>query len=544
MAADQVLASEAGVEILAKGGNAVDAAVATSFALSVVRPYSCGIGGGGFMVVYLAPTETAPAKTVALNYRETSPAGIAPDHYEQLDDRRASRDGGHAVAVPGTVSGLLYALEHWGTMDRADVLEPAIRIAEQGFAVDEDYVETAFGLVRRFRADPSLQTRFAFTWERFLGNGQIQVGDRIRLPEQARALRLIARDGATAFYEGAIAQAVLRAVDGDGGVVSAADLEQYAPVEMTPISFRFRGYDVLTMPPPSSGGIAMAQMLGILERTGTLREGVDILDDPADAHVLIETMKHAFADRATHLADPAFHHVPINALLNPAYLDSLAHRIDPDRTLPPEAYGTQVDLPEDHGTSHFCVIDPMGNAVACTETINTEFGSLLPVPEFGFCLNNEMDDFTTSSGANAYGLTQSDANRPEPGKRPLSSMTPTIVLDQGQVIAVAGASGGPRIITGTMQVLIRMLVTDLPPNEAIRRPRLHHQWSPNIVRLETWGQHEWPDMWPDAIADRGHVLGEIAAVGNVQAIKQTDGFPRAGSDPRKGGEPAFLWKTQ
>lgn len=554
VAADQPLASEAGAEILRAGGNAVDAAVATSFALSVVRPYSCGIGGGGFMVVHLTEESAAPG-SYALNYREMSPRLVTPDHFEKLAAAgmdRAARDGGHAVAVPGTVAGLLHALEEWGTMERAAVMAPAIRLAEEGFLVDEHYAASARGVIRLFRERPEYQRRFAFTWERLLGSGEIAVGDRIVLPEQAAALRLIAERGAEAFYEGPIAEAIARAVARDGGVLGAGDLAGYRVQELTPIRFEFAGREVLAMPPPSSGGVAMIEILGLLERTGALTPGVDPLGDPLRAHQLVEAMKHAFADRAAHLADPAFAAVPIERLTSDAYLDGLARRFDADRTLEPLDYGSAAtaSLPDDSGTSHLSVVDAQGNAVAATETINTAFGSLLPVPEFGFCLNNEMDDFTTSRAPNAYGLLQSDRNRPEPGKRPLSSMSPTIVLEGGEVVAVVGGSGGPRIITGTTQVLLRLTAADQPARDAVAGPRLHHQWSPDVVRMEPG---DWSSAWAGeravleaGLRARGHEVGEIDAVGVVQAIKRRahDGLLEAASDPRKGGAPVLVTERE
>lgn len=542
VAADHALASEAGAEMLHAGGNAVDAAVATSFALSVVRPYSSGIGGGGFMIVHLSGADGREPGTHALNYRETAPGEVGPTHYESLDDPDASRTGAHAVGVPGSVAGLLYALEAWGTMDRADVLAPAIRLAEEGFLVDDHHAEAASGVIRRFDKNPDDQTRFAFTWERLLRQGELSVGDRIRLPEQAEALRLIAADGASAFYEGPIAEAIVETIQRDGGVLSAEDLAGYRPERTNPLRFTFDGREILTMPPPSSGGVAMAQTLGILEHLGWTDRTGDPLGNPKTVHLLVEAMKHAFADRARHLADPAFAEVPTERLISTGYLKTLAERVDPTSTSPPETYGTAGALPEDGGTSHFSVVDRWGNAVACTETINTSFGSLLAVAEYGFCLNNEMDDFTTGDAPNVFGLTQADANRPEPGKRPLSSMTPTIVLADGRVVASAGASGGPRIISGTMQVLLRMLWADQSAEEAVGRPRLHHQWSPDILRLEGDGSDDaWPAAWREALTEYAHEIGWINSVGNVQAIRWTDvnGWDAA-SDPRKGGRPAVI----
>ncbi len=595
VAADHVLASRAGARVLARGGNAVDAGVATAFALSVVRPYSCGIGGGGFMIVHLQDDPRFGTLDIAIDARETAPAGVGPDYYEDLGEPLGSRIGGSAVGVPGTVAGLLHALETYGTLDRSQVLGEAIALAEAGFRADAHYVRSARELIRRFEEHPDWKDRFAFVWERYLLGGSVREGDLIRVPEQARALRLIAEHGAAAFYEGAIADAIVRAVRASGGVMTHEDLRAYRVREVEPLRFEFYGYELVGMPPPSSGGIAMAQIMGLLERWDVHRayRGATHDGEPAEADadargrtaaspditkseagtgsaqrhaariaLLAEAFRHAFSDRARFLGDPAFVDVPVDALLDAAYLDRLAMRRMDTGTDGPEDYGRLgleraglVAPPEDDGgTSHFNVVDRWGNAVACTQTINTEFGSLVGVPEFGFCLNNEMDDFTTIRGrANAYGLIQSDRNLPAPGKRPLSSMSPTIVLDaRGRVYAMAGASGGPRIITGTVQVLLPMLlIGDAAPTGTARHavvlPRVHHQWLPDVLRLQeknpTSPTIDGRPLFPDLVGDRLRALGyriePIENVANVQAIRRrADGAWEAASDPNKGGKPA------
>ncbi len=480
VAADHTIASQAGAEILRKGGNAVDAAVATSFCLSVVRPYSCGIGGGGFMVIHFNDDPRHGTQSVAINYRETAPMAVEADFYEKAGTAAdASTRGGSAVGVPGTVAGLLYALEHFGTLDRATVLAPAIRAAEEGFEVDEHYMLAVSDQIKWFDLDASRKKRFAFVWERFLRRGNVNVGDRITLPEQAAALRLIALEGPDAFYRGKIALEILSAVRRDGGPMRAQDLLGYEVARVRPLRYEALGHAFLTMPPPSSGGVAMAQTLGVLERR---REDLGKRPNTADyVHVASEGLKHAFADRARWMGDPAKVDVPVERLLSASYLRDRAAAIDVERARDVEAYGTVP--PDDAGTSHFCVVDGRGNAVACTETINLEFGSMLAVDAYGFCLNNEMDDFTTRRGqANAFGLRQSERNLPSPGKRPLSSMTPTIVLDRGgDVVMIAGASGGPRIITGTMQAMLNVLLFGMDATGALAAPRFHHQWMPNVL---------------------------------------------------------------
>ncbi len=549
VAADHPVASDAGAEVLQRGGNAVDAAVATSFTLSVVRPYSCGIGGGGFMVVHLPDDPVRGRVTVAINYRETAPAAAGPGMFEGSDDPHASTRGGRAVAVPGTVAGLLFALEQYGTMDLASVLAPAIRAAEEGFAVDAHYMAGARPLIRQFDDNPEWKGRFGFVWERFLREGAVREGDIIRLPEQAEALRLIARDGAAAFYAGPIAEAIAAAVARDGGLVGAADLDGYTFETVPPLAIDAFGRTFLTMPPPSSGGVALGQVLGMLQliRSELLADGRRW--SPRTIHLVTETIKHAFADRARWMADPAFVDVPVDALLDPVYLAALNVMTDPTRTLPPSRYGSggvPFGPGDDAGTSHFCVVDDRGGAVACTETINLVFGSLLAVPEYGFVLNNEMDDFTTRRGAaNAFGLVQSDANLPEPWKRPLSSMTPTIVLDgAGRVQMVAGASGGPRIITGTLLAMLNVILYDDGARGAVAAPRFHHQWQPDVLYLEEplWAHPDAPAGVSVAEAMRryGHEVRPAGDVGNVQLIRRTRDQRAwdAASDPRKGGRPA------
>lgn len=538
--------------MLALGGNAVDAAVATSFALSVVRPYSCGIGGGGFMVIHLPNDPRHGRVSVAINYRETCPAAVDAGFYEREADPRASTRGGKAVAVPGTVAGLLHALERYGTLDRATALAPAIRLARSGFAADKDYVARAAEIAAKFRAEPELQTRFDFVWERFLNRGEVEIGTVIRLPEQARALELIATGGAAGFYGGEVAAAVCAAVSGDGGVLTAADLQQYTPREVEPLMFGFAVWQFLGMPPPSSGGITMAEALGVFEHSGGAYElRAEERWTARTAHLFVESLRHGFADRAKWLGDPAFVDVPVARLLDDANIARMAGTVEPDARLAPEDCGTPQDelsavfAHDDRGTSHLCAVDQWGGAVACTETINLEFGSLLAVPEFDFCLNNEMDDFLTVRGeANAFGLTQSERNLPAPGKRPLSSMSPTIVLDEaGQVVAVAGASGGPRIITGTAQALLNALVLRRSAGEAVAAPRLHHQWSPGLLRFEAaWATAPAGEEMLAGLRARGHDCRELeGVVGVVQLIVRDTAAGSgwfAASDPRKGGKPA------
>ncbi len=533
VAADHVLASEAGAEMLRRGGNAVDAAVAASFCLSVVRPYSCGIGGGGFMLISIPARGGDGPVAVALDYREVAPGAVGPGYFMGLGDELASRAGPHSVGVPGTVAGLLLVLERFGTLERAAVLEPAIRIAEEGWPADASHVAAAREMSSRLRAAPQLVEAAGILWKELCREGSVRQGDLLRNPEQARALRLISEGGADAYYRGPIAQEIVATLERLGGAMTAADLAAYQPRLLPPVRGHFDRYEVLSMPPPSSGGVAVLQILGIVDRrrADALAPG----GGGASVHLLAEASKHAFADRARWLADPDFVEVPVARLLDQAYLDKLAGSIDMARTRPDaESYGSVAPPSEDGGTSHLSVIDGGGMAVACTETINLEFGSMIAVA--GFALNDEMDDFTTAPGRpNVFGLVQSERNSPAPGKRPLSSMSPTIVLEQGRAVLVAGASGGPRIISGTVQVILNCLLRGMTPSRAVAAPRQHHQWLPDVLEFE--------DRWTDAAAIEaaaacGHTVGRRDEVGVVQIVQVLPAGIAAASDPRKGGRPA------
>lgn len=531
VAADQRLASQAGAQMLAKGGNAVDAAVAASFTLSVVRPYSCGIGGGGFMVISLPNDPTHGRVLTAINYRET--AYVDGDYFERTG--KSSTVGGAAVAIPGTVAGLLYALDHYGTLDRATVLAPALHAALRGFIADEHYVANARSLEKQFIDHPDWAGRYPLVWEHFLDEGRVEVGDRVHNPAQYRALLSIMTKGRDGFYGGDVGSAIIDAVHRAGGEMTPEQLMAYQPIEQTPLTRQIDTYTFVTMPPPSSGGVTMLETLMILEAVNY--DFASATFTPDKAHILAEALKHAFADRSTYLADPAFIDVPVDDLLDEGVIHERAQLID-DAVHEPGYYGTPNLLPRDAGTSHVSVVDPFGGAVAMTETINLVFGSLVGVDDYGFVLNNEMDDFTTRRGQpNAFGLVQSDRNLPAPGKRPLSSMSPTIVLGKGgSVFAVAGASGGPRIITATMQALLNAMA-GMSATDAVAAPRMHHQWLPDVLYaepglLEMLRQRAAQGDW--------NRVEEMDEIGYVQLIVRDPSQRawQAASDPRKGGHPA------
>lgn len=436
------------------------------------------------------------------------------------------------MAVPGTVAGLVYAHQRYGKLPLASVVQPAIDLAERGFAADAHYAAMSADLIKKFEKNPGWKHRFAFVWQRMLRGGQVRVGDVIVAPEQAAVLRLIARQGRAGFYEGDVARQIVHAVRKDGGDLSLDDLRRYQPRELEPVRATVFGRTFVGMPPPSSGGVTMLEALRIMEAAGY--DAGRLCDDAASAHIMVEALKHAFADRARWFGDPGFVDVPVEGLLSDRNVRARAGSIDLAQTQAPQSYGSAEPMSDDHGTSHFSVVDAAGNAVACTETINLEFGSLLSIDAYGFVLNNEMDDFLTVRGEpNAFGLVQGERNLPAPGKRPLSSMSPTLVFDEQGLLLVVGGSGGPRIITGTMQVILNALA-GASAQEALARPRVHHQWMPDRLELE-------PGALGDARGDleaMGHELGERSEIGNVQIILRRGQGWEAASDPRKGGKPA------
>lgn len=538
VAADHPAASAAGARILREGGNVVDAAVATSFALSVVRPASCGIGGGGFMVIWDAEKK----KAHALDYRERAPAQATADRYGDSADaghaEPVSVRGGLASGIPGTVHGLSYALDTWGRLSLRQVLQPAIELCESGVLIDAHDREVQAGTLAKLRQHPDYRQRYSQLLKLYLNDGQPwRDGDRFYSP-LGPVLKRIAELGRAGFYDGPVAAAIAAAVADTGGVLTAYDLEGYQPTLRQALQAEFRGAMICTMPPPSSGGIALLQTLQSLEcwerRSG--RSLQSLQHNSADyVHVVTEAFKHAFADRAEFLGDADFVDVPVQRLLSPRYAEERAAAIRLDRTLPLEAYG-RFFLKDDAGTSHFSVLDAEGNGVACTETINLTFGSFVVVPEWGILLNNEMDDFSANPGKpNAFGLLQSAANSVQPGKRPLSSMTPTLLVRDGRAVRAVGASGGPRIISATVQNLLNQELWGMSPSAAVSAARFHHQWAPNELLLEA----ELKKRVGEELEQRGHQVRQSGGLAATQgAARDADGTLQGGSDPRKNGQPA------
>ena len=537
VAADHPAASEAGVEMLRIGGNAVDAAVATSFALSVLRPASCGIGGGGFMVIWDAKKQEA----VALDYRERAPAAARADMFADVNGdslpESASVRGGRAVAVPGTVAGLCFAAKEYGSLPLATLLQPAIRLALNPAPVDEHGASVANSTLEKLKKNRGYVDRFAELRRLYLNDGAVShVGDKTQSP-QWRVLYRIAKSGPAAFYEGEVARAIVDTVNRHGGIISMEDLRDAKPIVRKPINGQFHATTILSMPPASSGGIALLQTLQSLEQWEELhgRQLFDLGHNSARyVHVVSEAMKHAFADRAEFLGDSDFVDVPTERLLDVAYAAEIAGRIRSNETLPDHEYGRFFSS-DDAGTSHFSVIDKDGNAVACTETINLTFGSFVVVPEFGIILNNEMDDFAARPGEpNAFGLIQSHANRVEPGKKPLSSMTPTIAVRNGRAVFSSGASGGPRIISSTIQAMLNHIIFRMKPSDAVSAPRFHHQWFPNRLYLES----KLASSVGDQLKKFGHNVQPSGSLAANQSVSAEGGRLYGGSDPRKHGSPA------
>src|SRR6266436_634521 len=491
IATDEELGSEAGLEILKRGGNAVDAAVAVAFALAVVEPAAGNIGGGGFMLIRLAN-----GKTTFLDYREVAPGKATRDMYIGKDgklDEEASVIGYRSVAVPGTVAGLAVALRTYGSMKLADVMAPAVRLAENGFPINRR-------LAQEFEEHRAALQRFAVSRRIFLNDGKMfQPGDTFRQPELAATLKRIARNGAAEFYSGETAHALVDDASRLGGLITLDDLARYQPRVREVLRAKYESsghaWEILTSPPPSSGGVAIIEALNMLQ--GVPLKG---WDDVESVHMVAEVMRRVFADRAAYLADPDYSNVPVAGLTAPCYAKEVFATIDPQhassskiiRAGNPHACGvdasnapspeTLVSLGEGPHTTHFSVVDAAGNAVASTYTLNDSYGSHA-TSSAGFLLNDEMDDFTTQPGVpNAlFGLIQSEANAIAPGHRPLSSMTPTILLRDGKLSFVTGSPGGASIISATLLSIINWMRLGMDPQAAINAPRFHHQWLPDRI---------------------------------------------------------------
>ena len=518
VASNDRLASEAGVEILKQGGNAIDAAVAVGFALAVTHPEAGNLGGGGYMVIRLADGRTA-----ALDYREMAPIAATRDMYLDAEGQltEASVVGHLASGVPGSVRGMTEALARFGSMPLHRVMMPAVRLAERGFIVDSN-------LARSLNDERRLIARFAGA-SKFLPLGEpLAPGMLLRQPELARTLRLIASDGGRAFYEGEIADLIVAEMGRGGGIITRDDLTRYAAEWREPIRSTYRGHTLISMPPSSSGGVTVAQAMNILETY----EGLLTFGTASYLHRLSSAYQLAFIDRNSKLADPAFVDVPVAELTSKSYALALRAGIADDHATPT---GSIADVArEGTHTTHYSVVDRHGNAVATTTTINGLYGSGVYIAEAGFFMNNEMDDFAAQPGMpNQFGLVQGEQNAIAPRKRMLSAMSPTIVLDQAdQLLLVIGSRGGPRIITSTSQVILNVIQHGMSLHDAMSAPRIHHQAFPDSLRYERDG------LWPETmgtLTQMGHALSPFGAIGRVIGVMRVPGGYEGMVDPRSYG---------
>jgi gamma-glutamyltranspeptidase/glutathione hydrolase len=521
---DSARATEVGRDILARGGNAVDATVATAFALAVVFPTAGNIGGGGFLVA------RAAGVSYALDFRETAPAAATPDMYLGPDGKptNASREGWRSVGVPGSVAGL------WGAYDRlgskklswAELLQPAIDFAEHGFPVDESFVETLDHVKARL-------AKFDASAKLFLpGGAPPAVGTLWRNPELANVLRRIAAEGPSGFYEGPVAEGIARSMKEAGGLVTSDDLKRYRAKWRTPVEFEYRGHRVVGMPPPSSGGVTMALAAHMLSRWNL---GAFGWHSATHVHLVAEAMRRAFAARNAMLGDPDFVPNPVSTLLSPDWAQAQSASIHLDRATPTsELVARGRAAPDGPHTTHMAVVDESGTAVAMTTTINNWYGSGVTVPGLGFLLNDEMDDFAAVPGAaNMFGLVQGEANAIAGGKRMLSSMSPTIVLDGGGAPElVLGAAGGSRIISAVFEELSNVLDFGLPPDRAVREPRFHQQDLPDVLTFEP---NAFAETTKAELERMGHTLKETEHIADAPAIGRTGDLWQGAAEPRRKG---------
>ena len=520
VATEQELASRIGLDVLKKGGNAVDAAVAIGFALAVALPNAGNIGGGGFMMVYDAKT----GQSTALDFREVAPAAASRDMY--LDEQGNVVDGKslythYAIGVPGTVAGMEHALKKWGTLPLARVIQPSIALAEKGYPVSET-------LAKVLEQEKKNMGQWLATKAIFWKNGApLKAGDKLVQKDLAHSLRLIARDGARAFYGGEIGRRIAADMAKNGNPMTLKDLADYKVVEREPVHGSYRGYEIVTMPPPSSGGIHLVQILNMMEHWPLNSWGHN---SAQTVHHMTEAMKLAYADRAEYLGDPGFVKVPQKGLTSKKYADVLAAQINPDRARSARDIRAGQPQPyESDQTTHYSVIDRAGNIVAVTYTLNTNFGSAIVAPGTGIVLNNEMDDFSAKPGVpNAYGVIGGDANAVQAGKRPLSSMTPTFVLKDGKPFLVTGSPGGPRIITTVLQQISNAIDYGMNPAEAASALRFHHQWTPDELRVEKGFSADTLNL----LRAKGQNVAIKPSMGRTQTIQVHEGQLWGWSDPR------------
>jgi gamma-glutamyltranspeptidase/glutathione hydrolase len=526
VASQEAVASRVGVDILKKGGNAVDAAIATGFALAVTLPRAGNLGGGGFMMIHLADS----GDTKALDYREMAPAAAFKDMFLGEDgepDNQKSRFSGLAVGVPGTVAGFAEAFEKHGSgkLTWAELVAPAIGLAENGIEVTPDLAASLTASAKRLLQDPATAAIFYKT-----GGLPFVPGETLKQTDLAATLKLIADKGAAGFYTGEVAEKIAQKVTASGGGMTKEDLAGYKPVWRDPVVGSYHGYEIASMPPPSSGGVHIVQILNMLQGYPLAEYGPNSADS---IHVMAETMRRAYADRSKYLGDPDFVDVPVKGLTDPAYTAELVKSIKMDVATPSEEVKPGDPFPyESNQTTHYSVVDKDGNAVSNTYTLNFSYGVGLTADGTGVLLNNELDDFSAKPGVpNAYGLIGGTANAVEGGKRPLSSMSPTLVFKDGKLFLATGSPGGSRIITTTLQIILNVVDHGMNIAEATAAPRIHNQWLPDEIRIEE-------GLSPDTIRlleARGHKVEVKNAMGSTQSIMLVDGILAGASDPRRPG---------
>lgn len=522
VSSQRMLASQVGAEILRQGGNAIDAAVATGIALAVTLPRAGNLGGGGFMLVYLAEQE----KTVAIDYREMAPAAAHRDMFLDTNgnvDNKKAQFSHLSSGVPGTVAGLSHALKKYGTMSWQDVVKPSIKLAEQGILVSYDLAENLKSRHKWLTANQATANAY------YKANGvPYEPGEILVQPDLAWSLKQLAKNGPQAFYRGEIAKKIAADMKKHGGLITLEDLANYKVAEREAVTTNYRGYQVVSMPPTSSGGVHIAQMLNILEHFPLAKMGYGSADS---IQAITETMKLAYADRSEYLGDPDHFEVPIKGLTSKAYAKELADKISLSKATPSTAIKPGNPAPyESPDTTHFSVMDAQGNAVSNTYTLNFSYGSGVVIPGTGILMNNEMDDFSSKPGVpNGFGLIGGEANAIQPTKRPLSSMTPTMIFKDDRPFVITGSPGGSRIITTVLQVLINVMDHDMNIAQAVHAPRIHHQWLPDQLELE-------PGFSPDTIKllkAKGQNVKDGRTMGSVQSIMYKDGKFFGVSDPRR-----------
>jgi gamma-glutamyltranspeptidase / glutathione hydrolase len=517
-------ATDAGVAVLRAGGNAIDAAVAVGFALAVTHPSAGNVGGGGFMLIRMAD-----GRSTFIDFRERAPLAATRDMYLDKDGNPTNDSvlGWRAAGVPGTPRGLEYAHRKYGRAKWAEVVKPSVRLARKGFPV-------SYGLARSLRHAKNL-AEFGESRRVFQRDGKFyEAGETLRQPELARVLEGIQKRGAKDFYEGRTARLLAAEMAKNGGLITLEDLQQYEAAERKPLEGDFRGHRILTAPPPSSGGIGILQMLAVLEQTGYEKEG------PGGAkaiHYTAEAMRRYYADRAEHLGDPDFWKVPVAGLLHPDYVARRRASIDPERATNSDAVKAGVPVGEEREeTTHYSIVDGEGNCVAVTYTLNGGYGSGVTVPGLGILLNNEMDDFSVKPGhPNMFGALGGEANAIVPKKRPLSSMSPSIVLKEGKPVLVVGTPGGTKILTSVMQVIQNVIDFKMNVQDAVNFPRFHHQWRPDKLQME-------PFFSPDTrklLEQRGHAIETLRNICEMSVIQfEESGWLAGAADPRVEGKAA------